>query len=218
MTAPTDQPPTAWDPAPLPAPGPSGWTPAPSEGRPLPQQQTRPSVPFATSAYVGSPVRRGGLSRRTAAWLVVLGLVIAVGLIGYRIMATPSGPASFAVQGETGRMTISWIDDGTGDLNGSMQMIVPDEADADVPSNFPLTGTLHSGQVSVTFSAGLLGNATYLGTVSGDQLVLNFPNDDGTSFTRTLTRTVPRGTAERMRDWVNETLRFDDRPEPQLDN
>jgi hypothetical protein len=67
--------------------------------------------------------------------------------------------------------------------------------------------TYHAHRGQITISVTVLGTtATMLGTVHGNTLTLNIPNDDGTLSPVILTRTTPAGWAERLGAWVTETF------------
>lgn len=201
------------------APAHHAWTPAPSGVRPAPQQQSRAPAWQGTNAYPGVPARRGrGSTRKVVIWTLLVGAFVAASLVIYSLVSTPSGPASFTGDSDTGTTTISWLDDGSGHLTGSIQRVFTDPAAAaDGLTSIGFTGTRHKGQVSITIS--MLGiSSTWLGTLHGDILTLNIPNDDGTTRSADLIRTTPMGMTERLGAWVTETWRLIDNLDSQLDN
>ncbi|MGV8910145.1 MAG: hypothetical protein ACOH1Y_14285 [Propionicimonas sp.] len=126
--------------------------------------------------------------RRTAASLTAV-LAAAIWLSGCG--GSSSGPSTFIGHGQSSATAISWTDDGSGHLTGSVQIVIPNpDGSGDVvkTENVPFSGTLHAGQISIVV-VGLLGvTATWTGDLSGDTLSLNIPQADGSIAPDTLAR------------------------------
>jgi len=93
-----------------------------------------------------------------------------------------NGPATFVSHDQSGAMTISWTDDGSGHLTGSLQNATPNsDATGDLVKtvNVSITGNLHDGQISIVTSGFLGVSSTWTGSLSGDALTLNVPQQDG---------------------------------------
>jgi len=156
-----------------------------------------------------APVARRTRGRRlNPAWVLLTCVLLAIGVVIYAVTVPPSGPAAFSGGDATGTTTISWVDDGDGNLNGSIQRVLVDTtATPEGPTDVGFTGTLHRGQISISIT--VLGTtATMLGTVHGNTLTLNIPNEDGTLSPVILTRTTPAGWPERLGAWVTETFQL----------
>ena len=105
--------------------------------------------------------------------------------------SSANGPATFVSHDRSGAMTISWVDDGSGHLTGSLQSARPNpDASGDLVKtvNASFTGTLHDGQISIV-THGFLGDTSTLpGSLSGDTLTLNIPQQDGSIAPATFAR------------------------------
>ncbi|MHB1490789.1 MAG: DUF2207 domain-containing protein [Cellulomonas sp.] len=102
-----------------------------------------------------------------------------------------SGPATYVSSTGSVAMFVSWTDDGSGHVSGSVQTATANTAgtgDKVTGANASLTGTLHGGQVSLVVNEGLGVTATWTGSVSGTAMTLNIPNTDGTIAQVTFTR------------------------------
>jgi hypothetical protein len=113
-------------------------------------------------------------------WIAAAGLVAR---LVWSEMATPSGPASFYQINESGTVSITWVDDGSGHLTGSVTIVSKGE-----PSSGSFTGTLHDGQVSLVIPRPLEPSTTWVGTLRGDRMTLMVPQTDGTDAPVVFTR------------------------------
>ncbi len=105
--------------------------------------------------------------------------------------ATSEGPATFLSIGESEVATLSWADDGGGNLVGSLQSATPNSSgsgDLVKNDNVSFTGTLHGGQISIVTNGILGSTSTWTGTLAGDTLTLNMPQDNGSIAPVTFTR------------------------------
>lgn len=101
------------------------------------------------------------------------------------------GPETFVSHDQSGAMTISWTDDGSGHLVGSLQNAIPNRdstGDLVKTVNVSFTGTLHDGQISLVTNGFLGINSTWTGSLSGDALTLNIPQQDGSIAPATFAR------------------------------
>jgi hypothetical protein len=102
-----------------------------------------------------------------------------------------NGPETFVSHDQSGAMTISWTDDGSGHLVGSLQNATPntDGNEGLVKTvNVSFTGTLHDGQISVVTNGFLGVSSTWTGSLAGDALTLNIPQQDGSITPATFAR------------------------------
>jgi len=102
-----------------------------------------------------------------------------------------NGPAMFVSHDQSGAMTISWTDDGSGHLTGSLQNATPNtDASGDLVKTVivSFTGGLHDGQISIVTSGFLGVSSTWTGSLSGDALTLNIPQQDGSIAPATFSR------------------------------
>jgi len=97
----------------------------------------------------------------------------------------------FVSHDQSGAMTISWTDDGSGHLTGSLQNATPNKvASGDLVKTVSVsfTGNLHDGQISIVTNGFLGVSSTWTGSLSGDTLTLNIPQQDGSIAPATFTR------------------------------
>lgn len=97
--------------------------------------------------------------------------------------SSSSGPATFVSRTASEVATISWTDDGSGHLTGSLQTATPNSAGTGellTSVSVPFTGTLHADQISVVVGGQLGATATWTGALSGDTVTLTIPQADGT--------------------------------------
>lgn len=102
-----------------------------------------------------------------------------------------NGPATFVSHDQSGAMTVSWTDDGSGHLAGSLQSVTPNTdgtGDLVKTVNASFTGTLHDGQISIVTHGFLGDTSTWPGSLSGDTLTLNIPQQDGSIAPATFAR------------------------------
>lgn len=101
------------------------------------------------------------------------------------------GPSTFVSHDQSSAMTISWTDDGDGHLAGSLQSTTPNtDGNGDLVKtvNASFTGTLHDGQISIVTHGFLGDSSTWPGSLSGDTLTLNIPQQDGSIAPATFAR------------------------------
>jgi hypothetical protein len=198
------------------------WTPTPSDPPATSAEQPWSSPPQAAyapyvsngSARLGSGMYSAPTARRThggglkALWALLTCVLVAALVVGYSLVSAPSGPTTFENdKGAAGKMVISWIDDGSGHLTGTV--VLPGQDGVADPTGLgalSLTGTLHSGQVSLVVNMVLGVTLTFLGTLDGDtlNLTMNNPNGDGTTVDFSLARTSPSGKILEIGPWTWE--------------
>jgi|GEM_PF-3878491 hypothetical protein len=101
------------------------------------------------------------------------------------------GPSTFVSHDQSGAMTISWTDDDNGNLAGSLQSTTPNPdgtGELVKTVNASFTGTLHDGQISIVTHGFLGDTSTWPGSLSGDTLILNIPQQDGSIARATFAR------------------------------
>jgi hypothetical protein len=120
----------------------------------------------------------------------ITALVAAVLLLS-ACSGSPKGPETFVSHDQSGAMTISWTDDGSGHFVGSSQNATPNtDSTGDLVKTVTVsfTGTLHDGQISIVTNGFLGINSTWTGSLSGDALILNIPQQDGSIAPATFAR------------------------------
>lgn len=117
--------------------------------------------------------------------------VLAAIMLSSACGSASNGPATFVSHDRSGAMTMSWTDDGNGHLAGSLQSATPNTdgtGDLVKTVNASFTGTLHDGQISIVTHGFLGDTSTWPGSLSGDTLTLNIPQQDGSIAPATFTR------------------------------
>lgn len=95
---------------------------------------------------------------------------------------TSSGSATYVSVSQSSATIVSWTDDGSGHLTGSVHAAASTSTNGDAitSANASVTGNLHDGQVSLVVNKGLGVTSTWSGSLSVAGLTLNISKDDGT--------------------------------------
>jgi hypothetical protein len=145
----------------------------------------------------GGSLRRARGRAAGQAWLLVVLALVLAGCTG------GEEDVAFAGRDQTSALLVRWVNNGNGDLIGSIQM-AEKAASAEGPpvkqSTFTFTGKLDSDQVSLVVKGDSSATQTWNGSLDGDELRVEVPQ--GTRAASSVR--LPKGSGENFNTFVRE--------------